>query len=244
MMSDQAQTNGFTENHQRHVRTTFQYIDKLVSEAEHAMTDAGSPSPFQRHSDDTTPIQRKVTHDYILRIREAMRHVMEELNIPPPEPHSGAVWAAAINLMYCSISLNELTPGRMQAYGPLSPEAADRLDGIRAELDGLITKLRTYLGKGAGGDLQQRLQQLGKTGDEIRLLSEIERIVTTHGLVEFRGTLGMLLDRMESAAFEVAFLVELAPASRHCSTIFCKRTCYRLELHRLRQFQRASATGL
>ena len=134
---------------------------------------------------------------------KAMRRLMEELNIPPSEPHSGAVWAAAINLMYCSISLNELTPERMRAYGPLAPEAADRLDGIRAELDGLVAKLRTYLGKCAGGDLQQRLQQLGKTGDEIRLLSEIERIITAHGLVEFRGTLSMLLDRMESAAFEV-----------------------------------------
>jgi GTP-binding protein EngB required for normal cell division len=59
------------------------------------------------------------------------------------------------------------------------------------------------LGKGAGGDLQHRLQQLGQTGDEIRLLSEIERIITARGLVEFRGTLSMLLDRMESAAFEV-----------------------------------------
>jgi GTPase Era involved in 16S rRNA processing len=144
-----------------------------------------------------------VTHDYILRIREAMRRVMDELKIPPSEPHSGAVWAAAINLMYCSISLNELTPERMRAYGSLASEAADRLGGIRAELDGLIDKLRIYLGKGAGGDLQQRLQQLGKTGDEVRLLSEIERIVTAHGLVEFRGTLSMLLDRMESAAFEV-----------------------------------------
>src|SRR6266446_6556775 len=202
-MTDERKAHGFSEHHQRHVRTTFQYIDKLLSEAEHTMADAGSPSPFRTHSDDTTPIQRKVTHDYILRIREAMRRVMKELNIPPSEPHSGAVWAATINLMFCSISLNELMPERMRAYGPLSPDAADRLDGIRAELDGLVAKLRTYLGKGAGGDLQQRLQQLGKTGNEIRLLSEIERIVTAHGLVEFRGTLSMLLDRMESAAFEV-----------------------------------------
>jgi GTP-binding protein EngB required for normal cell division len=202
-MSDETEAHGFSEHHQRHVRTTFQYIDKLLSEAEHTMADAGSPSPFRTHSDDTTPIQRKVTHDYILRIREAMRRVMEELEIPPSEPHSGAVWAAAINLMFCSISLNELTPGRMQAYGPLAAEAADRLDGIRAELDGLVAKLRSYLGKGAGGDLQQRLQQLGKTGDEVRLLSEIERIITAHGLVEFRGTLSMLLDRMEGAVFEV-----------------------------------------
>jgi GTP-binding protein EngB required for normal cell division len=202
-MSDRTKAHGFSEHYQRHVRTTFQYIDKLLSETEHTMADAGSLSPFHRHSDDTTPIQRKVTYDYIVRIREAMRRVMDELNIPPSEPHSGAVWAASINLLYCSISLNELTPGRMQAYGPLGPDAADRLDGIRAELDGLVAKLRTYLGKGAGGDLQQRLQQLGKTGDEIRLLSEIERIVTAHGLVEFRGALSMLLDRMEGAAFEV-----------------------------------------
>ncbi len=202
-MSDQTEAHGFSEHHQRHVRTTFQYIDKLLSEAEHTMADAGSPSPFRMHSDDTTPIQRKVTHDYIMRIREAMGRVIGELEIPPSEPHSGAVWAAAINLMFCSISLNELTPERMRAYGPLSSEAAHKLDGIRAELDGLVANLRSFLGKGAGGDLQKRLQQLGKTGDEIRLLSEIERIITAHGLVEFRGTLSMLLDRMEGAAFEV-----------------------------------------
>jgi GTP-binding protein EngB required for normal cell division len=202
-MSDETEAHGFSEFHQRHVRTTFQYIDKLLSEAEHTMADAGSPSPFRMHSDDTTPIQRKVTHDYIMRIREAMGRVMEQLDIPPSEPHSGAVWAAAINLMFCSISLNELTPERMRAYGPLSADAAHRLDGIRAELDGLVAKLRSFLGKGAGGDLQQRLQQLGKTGDEIRLLNEIERIITAHGLVEFRGTLSMLLDRIEGAAFEV-----------------------------------------
>ena len=161
-MGDEPNALGFSDCHQRHVCTTFQYIDKLLSEAEHTIADAGSPSPFRRHSDDTTPIQRKVTHDYILRIREAMRRVMEELTFPLPEPHSGAVWATAINLMYCSISLNELTPERMRAYGPLSPDVAQKLDGIRAELGGLIAKLRNFLGKGAGGDLQQRLQQLGK----------------------------------------------------------------------------------
>jgi hypothetical protein len=143
-MSDETKGRDFSEFHQRHVRTTFQYIDKLLSEAEHTMADAGSRSPFRMHSDDTTPIQRKVTHDYILRIREAMRGVMEKLEIQPSEPHSGAVWAAAINLMFCSISLNELTPGRMRAYGPLSSEAAQRLDGIRAELDGLVAKLRSF----------------------------------------------------------------------------------------------------
>jgi GTP-binding protein EngB required for normal cell division len=202
-MSEDTGAQGFNEHHQRHLRVSFQYIDKLLSESEHIMADAGSPSPFRTHSDDTTPIQRKVTHDYILRVREAMRRVMEELDIVPSEPHSGAVWAAAINLMFCSISLNELTPERMRGFGPLSDDAAQRVDGIRAEIDGLIGKLKSYLGRAGGGDLQERLQRLGKTTDEARLLGEIERIVTAHGLVEFRGALTMLLDRMEGAVFEV-----------------------------------------
>ena len=48
-MSDRTQANGFSEHHQLHARTTFQYIDKSLSEAEHIMIDAGSPSPFRRH---------------------------------------------------------------------------------------------------------------------------------------------------------------------------------------------------
>jgi hypothetical protein len=238
-MSDETEAHGFSEFHQRHVRTTFQYIDKLLSEAEHTMADASSPSPFRMHSDDTTPIQRKVTHDYILRIREAMRRVMEELNIPPSEPHSGAVWAAAINLMFCSISLNELTPERMRAYGPLSSEAADRVDGIRAELDGLVAKLRTFLGKGADGDLQQRVQQLGKTGDEIRLLGEIERIIAAHGLVEFRGTLSMLLDRMEGAAFEVGVFGRVSSGKSSLLNYILQTNVFLSALHRSQQSQRA-----
>lgn len=202
-MSEETGAHGFNENHQRRLRITFQYIDKLLSEAEHAMSDASSSSPFQEHSDDTTPIQRKVTHDYVMRIREAMRRIMEELEIPPSEPRSGAVWAAGISLMFVSISLSELSGERMRGYGAMSEEAAAALDGVRGEIGSLVNKLSTYLGRGAAGDLQQRLERLGKTGDEVRLLAEIERIITAHGLVEFRGALTMLLDRFETAALEI-----------------------------------------
>ena len=51
-MREDADLHGFSEHHQRHVCTTFQYIDKLLSEAEHTMTDAGSQSPFGRHDAD------------------------------------------------------------------------------------------------------------------------------------------------------------------------------------------------
>ncbi len=49
-MNDDTKSHNFSEHHQRHVRTTFQYIDKLLSEAEHTMTDAGSASPFRRQT--------------------------------------------------------------------------------------------------------------------------------------------------------------------------------------------------
>lgn len=200
-MSGQSGAHGFNENHQRHLRIAFQYIDKLLSEAEHTMASAGSPSPFQEHVDDTTPVQRKVTHDYILRIREAMARIMKELEIPANEARSGAAWAATTNLMFVSISLSELTAERMRGYGALSEQAADALDGIRGEIGSLVDKLSVYLGKGGAGDLQQRLER--ETGDEVRLLREIERIITSQGLVEFRSVLTMLLDRFETAAFEI-----------------------------------------
>ena len=54
-MSDETEAHGFGEHHQRHVRTTFQYIDKLLSEAEHTMADAAIalPDAFGRYHADS-----------------------------------------------------------------------------------------------------------------------------------------------------------------------------------------------
>jgi hypothetical protein len=80
--SGAAVDSGLNDNHVRHAVTTFRYMDELLSKAEHIMVSAGSPSPFQEYTDDTTPIQRKVTHDYLARVREIMSRNLEELNIP------------------------------------------------------------------------------------------------------------------------------------------------------------------
>ena len=72
-----------------------------------------------------------------------------------------------------------------------------------AELRTTLDALSDYLAQGTGADLQVRLQQLEKTSDEVSLLREEERIITTHGLVEFRNAVGMLLERMENEMFEI-----------------------------------------
>ena len=191
------------ENHQRHLLATFQHVDNLLSEADHILASAGSPSPFQEYSQDSTPVQRKVTHDYILRVRETMRRILDGLKIPPKPPVSGALWAARNHLSFAGIAIAEIEPKHMLGYGKLSDEDQQTLDRIVAELNSVLNRLNTYLAQGTDADLQTRLQRLEQTKDEVKLLRELERIITAHGLVEFRATLTLLLDRLETNAFEI-----------------------------------------
>jgi GTP-binding protein EngB required for normal cell division len=191
------------ENHQRHLLSTFQHVDNLLSEAEHILISAGSPSPFQEYSQDSTPIQRKVTHDYIVRVRETMRRILEELEIPLKRPISGAIWAARSHLSFASIAIGEIEPKQMAGYGKVSGEDEQALNKIVAELNTVLNRLGVYLAQGTDADLQSRLQRLEQTKDEVKLLRELERIITAHGLIEFRASLSLLLDRLETNAFEI-----------------------------------------
>ncbi len=195
--------HGFNENHRRSLRVKFQYMDQTLAEVERILASADSPSLFEQYAPDTTPIQRTVAHGYVTRIREVIRRVMHELELPAPRPHCGALWAARTQLMGVSLSLDELRPRSMLGYGTLSEPAARTLEAIYAELRALTNQLDDYLAAGAGENLQARLERLEQTTDEVRLLRELERIITAHGLVEFRPALTLLLERLESPVFEV-----------------------------------------
>ncbi len=195
--------HGFNENHRRSLRVKFQYMDQTLAEVERILASADSPSLFAQYVPDATPIQRKVAHGYVTRIREVIRRVMQELELPAPRPHCGALWAVRTQLMGVSLSLDELRPHSMLGYGTLSESAASTLEAIYAELRALTNQLDDYLAAGAGENLQARLERLAQTTDEVRLLRELERIIAAHGLVEFRPALTLLLDRLESPAFEV-----------------------------------------
>jgi GTP-binding protein EngB required for normal cell division len=202
-MPDDAPDSGLNENHVRHVVTTFRYMDELLSKAEHIMASAGSPSPFQEYTDDTTPLQRKVTHDYVARLREMMSRNLEELHLPRPAPVTGALWAARNAVTFANIALAEMESQRMGGYGKLSNMAAQSIDGIVAELRAAVERLDDYLAHSGDADLQARLQRLENTSNEAPLLRELDRIITAHGLVEFRNAVTMLLERMENGAFEI-----------------------------------------
>lgn len=133
------------DSHQRHLLATFQHVDNLLSEVEQIL--AGSPSPFQEYAPDATLFQRRETHDSVLRLRETMRRILADLNIPPNPPVCGALWAARSHLAFARLAFVEMDARRMQAYGNLSPTDKQIFDRISTELQEMIASLEHCLAR-------------------------------------------------------------------------------------------------
>lgn len=191
------------DNHQRRLLASFRRIDDLLGEAGHILDAAGSSSLFTEYTRDASPVQRKVIADYTRQVREAMNRIMTELNLSRPEASTGALWAAQTHIMFAQIAVNEMEAKRMMSYGPLSDADIEVIDNIVAELNAALERLMSYLRQGSDADLPARLRKLEQTRDEVPLLRELERVITGHGMLALRGTLSMLLDRMENGHFEI-----------------------------------------
>jgi GTP-binding protein EngB required for normal cell division len=188
----------------RGLTVTCQYVDKVIGEIEHILHSAASKAAFPRYVPDITPTQRRTIEGYLSRIRAQLARVLDGQGIPRPEawvPTSRAVYTALTTI---DIALEELRPRYMQGYGEVAPELATELEGISGELRGLVERLNRYLMEDAGQDLRQRLERLEQTSGELELLAKIERIVTEHGLVEFRSTIASIADRLEDQSLEIA----------------------------------------
>lgn len=195
--------HAMNDNHKRHLLASFRRIDDLLGKAGHILVTADTSSLFTEYTQDASPVQRKVIADYIRRVREAMSRIMTDLNLPRPRPASGALWAAQTHILFAQIAVNEMESKRMLGYGTLSDADINIIDDIVAELYAALEQFMFYLHQGSDVDLPARLHKLEQTRDEVPLLRELERIITAHGMVALRGTLSMLLDRMENGRFEI-----------------------------------------
>jgi GTP-binding protein EngB required for normal cell division len=188
---------------ERRLRATLHEADRLLSEIGQILNCAASKSPFPKYIVDLTPAQRKTIEDYVSRIRMRLGRVLEGQNIaaePPSIPATRAIHSA---LTFLDIAVEELRPRYMQGYGEVPPVAAAELNGIVGELSASVRELDRYVTQ-SGQDLQQRVAKLEHTGAKIERLQELERIISEHSLVEFRGALGMVLSRLEDTSFEIA----------------------------------------
>jgi GTP-binding protein EngB required for normal cell division len=196
--------NSLNSNHERRLSVTCRYIDKLLADMESTLNVASSRLAFPQYALDLTSAQRRVIEDYIRRIRAQLVRVLDGQGIERPPADIPVARALHSTLTFVDIATEELKPEYMRGYGEVPPAAAVELNGIAGELQGLVRQLDQYLTRGAGENLQQRLEKLEQTGDEVPLLRKLETIITEHGLVEFRSTLSMILDRLEDHSFEIA----------------------------------------
>lgn len=192
------------EDQVRRLRITCEHIDRLLSDIEGILNESASLAAFPSYTADIAPVQQKTIGDYIARIRARLIQVLDGQGIPRKPPWVSA--SRAINGRLCSIDIaaEELKPKYMQGFGEVSDTTATELNGIAGELQALVARLEQYLAGGTGQDFQERLQRLEEEGNNLELLSRIERVVAERGLVEFRGTIASILDRAEDRSFEIA----------------------------------------
>ncbi|MGH9502381.1 MAG: dynamin family protein [Terriglobales bacterium] len=197
-------TNSLNSNHVRRLSVTCRYLDKLLADMENALNISASRLAFPQYIPDLAPAQRRVIEDYIARIRAQLTRVLDGQGIERPAPEIPVSRSLHAVLTFIEIAVEELKPEYMRGYGEVPAAAAVDLNGIAGELRGLVIELERYVMRGSQENLLQRLELLEQAGDDVALLKKLETAITDHGLVEFRSTLSMILDRLEDNGFEIA----------------------------------------
>jgi GTP-binding protein EngB required for normal cell division len=200
----EASANSLNSNHERRLSVTCRHIDKLLADMESSLNVSTSKLAFPQYMSDLSPAQRRVIEDYIGRIRAQLIRVLDGQGMERPPAEIPVSRSLHVNLTFVDIAAEELKPEYMGGYGQVPPAAAVELNGIAGELQGLVRQLDQYVTRGSKENLQQRLERLEQTGDEVPLLKKLESVISEHGLVEFRSTLSMILDRLEDNSFEIA----------------------------------------
>jgi GTP-binding protein EngB required for normal cell division len=190
------------ENHHRSLRSAFKHIDGLLRDAQAAW--AESNSPFATHLPDLTPTQERIVTDYFARIRGQMADACRVLGITLEPPRIAASWSIQTAISFAQIAVAEIAPSRLQGYGSLDPDTVEVLVRLEADVGRTLQRLQAYLAQGLGRDLADRLKRLERSPVDLPLLKRIERIITDRGLIEFRGALEALVERLEFDTFEIA----------------------------------------
>lgn len=195
---------GLNNNHRRFLLISCQHIDKQLASIE-AMLGTSAGTAFPRYVDDLTPTQKQVVRDYMTRIRERLLVLLEQFEMRPEPASIPASWGARTTMLSICNTLEDMNPRHMRGYGDLDEATGQRMDAVVAEIDQPLTRLLTYIGQRQGRDPQERLASLEAAGrlppEELKTL---ERIISAHGLVEFRPTLDSILDHLETSCFEIA----------------------------------------
>jgi len=192
-------------HHRGAIAATFRSIDKRLAEIEAILLAVKGQSPLSGYAFDVGPLERQAIVGYLQRIREKMWSAIKHLEVPTGDRRVSAAWAIRTTLIGVMIDLAEIEPRRLDGYGNLDSTAGTTLAGILTDLRRLTNGLEAYVRRAQAENLGERLARLETSPANREALASIERIITRHGLVELRPMLDMVLSRLGSTEFEIAF---------------------------------------
>jgi len=192
------------EAQRRRLFSNAQYADKLLSDIEAILSASDSKSIFPKYVADLSPPQAKLIRSYIARFRTQLARALDALGIVLERPALGSLHSIRVTLTFVRVAVQEMAPHYLRGYGELAESVAPQLQGLCAELEGLLERLGAALADVPAADLQARLERLHQGAGGLDLLRLTDRIIADRGLVELRPRLSMIVERLESNRFEIA----------------------------------------
>jgi hypothetical protein len=133
------------EPQQRRLVITCKYIDNLLSDIEHALHSATSPSPFPRYIIDVTPEQARVIEDHISRLRSQLLRTLDWQHLKPEPPEIPVTRSIITDLAFVEIAIEELKPRHLRGCGAVPEDAVDELNKVIYELLSQVKGIKSYL---------------------------------------------------------------------------------------------------
>ena len=135
------------ERRKRSLLLKLRHLDELLFEVDRLAEGKGSSSPLSDRYTELEPEKKEAVQRYIVRLRETMCRILEEKGIPIDVPSFETIHSINTSLIFMDISIEEIRPKYMRGYGELTREAADELDVVATELQGLLKQMQAVLGK-------------------------------------------------------------------------------------------------
>jgi len=194
----------FNSAQTRAILCGFLDIHRRMADLEALLSPSTKATPFSAHVNDLSPTEAHVVQDYFARIRTAMLEHLRESEIPLDVQKMSLRWAIDVGIAFIGINVAELGPKKLRGYGALDERASAQATKFQEDLERLVVQASTYIRQGLGRDLSLRISRLGSAQVGVKTLSHLEKIITRWQLVEFRPSIEMIVNRLESPSYEVA----------------------------------------
>jgi PHP family Zn ribbon phosphoesterase len=123
----------------------FRHLDEMLSEVDRLADGKRPSSLFAGGCDPLVPNEREAIHGYAVRLRQRMCGILAEKEVRIDAPQAEIGRTIHNLLMFMDIAVDELRPKYVKGYGELTKEAADELDSIATELQGIFKEMQAVL---------------------------------------------------------------------------------------------------